>query len=91
MAAKMNVWLVDGIWIDDAGTPRLLWPHRFVYKAGRTLDLANENLALFALRFIISDRPVLQVLHLYHEEELTRQQEIIGTFVPLKGVSENDT
>jgi hypothetical protein len=40
--------------------------------------------------FAISDQPVLQVPHLYHEEELAKQQEIIGTFVPLKGVSRND-
>jgi hypothetical protein len=30
-------------------------------------------------------------VHLYREEELAKQQEIIGTFVPLKGVSRNDT
>ena len=45
-------------WDDDAGTPRLLWPHQFVYEAGRTLDFANEYLALFALRFIGAIRPV---------------------------------
>ncbi len=36
--------------------------------------------------FAISDRPVLQGLHLYREEELVRYQEITDTFVPLKGV-----
>ena len=41
--------------------------------------------------FAVSDRPVLQVLHLYREEELAKQQEISGTFVPLKGASRNDT
>jgi gentisate 1,2-dioxygenase len=39
--------------------------------------------------FAISDRPVLQALHLHREEELAEQQEIIGTFVPLVGVSRN--
>ena len=38
--------------------------------------------------FAISDRPVLQALHLYREEELAKRQEITGTFIPLKGVSE---
>jgi hypothetical protein len=28
---------------------------------------------------------VLQVLHLYREEELAKHQDITGTFVPLKG------
>ncbi len=37
--------------------------------------------------FAISDRPVLQGLHLYREEELAQPQEIAGTFVPLTGVS----
>jgi gentisate 1,2-dioxygenase len=36
--------------------------------------------------FAISDRPVLQGLHLYREEELAGRQEITDTFVPLKGV-----
>ena len=35
--------------------------------------------------FAISDRPVLQVLYLYREEELAERQEITGAFVPLKG------
>ena len=35
--------------------------------------------------FAISDRPVLQLLHLYREEELVRQQEIIETFVAQQG------
>jgi gentisate 1,2-dioxygenase len=35
--------------------------------------------------FAISDRPVLQVLHLYREEELAKHQDITDTFVPLKG------
>ncbi|MHB8599486.1 MAG: cupin domain-containing protein [Ktedonobacteraceae bacterium] len=39
--------------------------------------------------FAISDRPVLQGLHLYREEELAERQEITGTFVPLKGVLSN--
>lgn len=38
--------------------------------------------------FAISDRPILQGLHLYREEELAERQEIIGTFIPLKGVLE---
>jgi gentisate 1,2-dioxygenase len=42
---------------------------------------ASERADLFA----ISDRPVLQVLHLYREEELAKHQDITGTFVPLKG------
>ncbi len=42
---------------------------------------ANLQADLFA----ISDRPVLQVLHLYREEELVERQEISGTFVPLQG------
>ena len=42
---------------------------------------ANLQADLFA----ISDRPVLQVLHLYREEELVDRQEISGTFVPLQG------
>jgi gentisate 1,2-dioxygenase len=46
---------------------------------------ANARADLFA----ISDRPVLQVLYLYREEELAERQEIIGTFVPLKGASRN--
>ncbi len=37
--------------------------------------------------FAISDRPVLQGLHLYREEVLTEKQEIIGTFVPLEGAA----
>ncbi len=37
--------------------------------------------------FAISDRPVLQALHLYREEELAEGQEIMGTFVPLKGAT----
>jgi gentisate 1,2-dioxygenase len=36
--------------------------------------------------FAVSDRPVLQALHLYREEELAEPQEVIGTFVPLEGV-----
>jgi gentisate 1,2-dioxygenase len=36
--------------------------------------------------FAISDRPVLQALHLYREEELAEHQETSGTFVPLQGV-----
>ena len=36
--------------------------------------------------FAISDRPVLQALHLYREEELAEGQEISGTFVPLQGI-----
>jgi gentisate 1,2-dioxygenase len=36
--------------------------------------------------FAISDRPVLQALYLYREEELAEGQEISGTFVPLQGV-----
>jgi gentisate 1,2-dioxygenase len=35
--------------------------------------------------FAISDRPVLQALHLYREEGLAERQKIIGTFEPLKG------
>ena len=42
---------------------------------------ASERADLFA----ISDRPVLQALHLYREEELAERQEISGTYVPLKG------
>ncbi len=37
--------------------------------------------------FAISDRPVLQALHLYREEELPEHQEITGTFIPLQGAS----
>jgi gentisate 1,2-dioxygenase len=37
--------------------------------------------------FAISDRPVLEPLHLYREETLAEHQEVIGTFVPLKGLS----
>lgn len=36
--------------------------------------------------FAISDRPVLQALSLYREEELAEHQEVGGTFVPLQGV-----
>src|SRR5207302_11422735 len=36
--------------------------------------------------FTISDRPVLQALYLYREEELAEGQEISGTFVPLQGI-----
>lgn len=39
--------------------------------------------------FAISDRPVLQALHLYREEELATPQAFTGTFVPLKGESRN--
>src|SRR5258708_39741016 len=46
---------------------------------------ANARADLFA----ISDRPVLQVLYLYREEELAETQEILGTFVALKGASRN--
>ena len=42
---------------------------------------ADERTDLFA----VSDRPVLQALYLYREEELAEHQEISGTFVPLKG------
>ena len=44
---------------------------------------ANARADLFA----VSDWPVLQALHLDREEELAEHQEIIGTFVPLEGVS----
>jgi len=37
--------------------------------------------------FAISDRPVLQALHLSREEELAERQEISGTFVPLQGAT----
>ena len=37
--------------------------------------------------FAISDRPVLQALHLYREEELAKHQEIVGTFAPLEGAT----
>ena len=43
---------------------------------------ATEQADLFA----VSDRPVLQSLHLYREEALPEHQEIGGTFVPLKGM-----
>jgi len=43
---------------------------------------AQEQADLFA----VSDRPVLQALYLYREEELAERQEISGTFVPLQGV-----
>jgi gentisate 1,2-dioxygenase len=43
---------------------------------------AAEQADLFA----ISDRPVLQLLHLYREETLPEHQESSGTFVPLKGM-----
>lgn len=42
---------------------------------------ANVRADLFA----ISDRPVLQALHLYKEEELAEHQVIADTFVPLQG------
>jgi gentisate 1,2-dioxygenase len=42
---------------------------------------ASERADLFA----ISDRPVLQALHLYREEELAVRPEISGTFEPLEG------
>src|SRR5579863_2093597 len=41
---------------------------------------ASERADLFA----VSDRPVLQALHLYREEELVERQEISGTFVPTR-------
>lgn len=42
--------------------------------------------------FAVSDRPVLQALHLYRDEELAQSQEILGTFVPLQGaISTSDT
>lgn len=44
---------------------------------------ASERADLFA----ISDRSVLQALHLYREEELAERPEISGTFEPLKGAS----
>jgi len=47
---------------------------------------ASERADLFA----ISDRPVLQALHLYREEELEDRPEISGTFEPLKGASRID-
>jgi gentisate 1,2-dioxygenase len=37
--------------------------------------------------FAIGDRPVLQALHLYREEELAERPEISGTFEPLQGTS----
>ena len=37
--------------------------------------------------FAISDRPVLQALHLFREETLAESQEIAGTFVPLQGAT----
>jgi gentisate 1,2-dioxygenase len=40
---------------------------------------ASERADLFA----ISDRPVLQALHLYREDELAERQEISDTYVPL--------
>jgi gentisate 1,2-dioxygenase len=43
---------------------------------------ASERADLFA----VSDRPVLEALHLYREETLAEPQEVIGTFVPAKGV-----
>ena len=42
---------------------------------------ASERADLFA----ISDRPVLQALHLYREEELSEHQDVTETFVALKG------
>lgn len=44
---------------------------------------SSERADLFA----ISDRPVLQALHLFREEELAERPEISGTFEPLKGTS----
>ena len=44
---------------------------------------ASERADLFA----VSDRPVLQALHLFREEELAERPEISGTFEPLKGAS----
>jgi len=32
--------------------------------------------------FAVSDRPVLQALHLYREETLTRPQQVTGAFEP---------
>ncbi len=43
---------------------------------------ASERADLFA----VTDRPVLAALHLYREEERAQPQEMIDTFVPLKGV-----
>ena len=37
--------------------------------------------------FAVSDRPVLQPLHLYREEVLAQHQEITGKFVPLEGAA----
>ena len=42
---------------------------------------ASERADLFA----ISDRPVLQALQLYREEELSKHQDVTDTFVTLKG------
>jgi gentisate 1,2-dioxygenase len=44
---------------------------------------SSERADLFA----ISDRPVLQALHLFREEELAERPEISGAFEPLKGTS----
>ena len=44
---------------------------------------AAERADLFA----ISDRPVLEALHLYREEQVATPQEVSGAFVPLKGLS----
>ena len=55
----------------------------FVTPSWATVDHeASERADLFA----VSDRPVLQPLHLFREEVLAEHQEIIGTFVPLKGI-----
>jgi gentisate 1,2-dioxygenase len=37
--------------------------------------------------FAISDRPILQPLHLYREEELAENQGIVNTFVPIESAS----
>jgi gentisate 1,2-dioxygenase len=49
----------------------------------------DHEAAVQADLFAISDRPVLQALHLHREAELAEHQEISGMFVPLNGVSSN--
>lgn len=59
----------------------------FVIPSWASVDFeANVRADLFA----ISDRPVLQALHLYRDEEMAERQEIMGAFVPLKGASEKE-
>lgn len=53
------VWKQNGVWTDEGGTPRLLRPAHFTRADGRPIDVANDYIKPFIVRFANEIRRVL--------------------------------